>query len=188
MDDQQPQRLARTTIYENPWVTLHVDRVRLPGGRIVEAHHVLHFAKEAVASLVEDAEERILLVEAYRDGVGSVQWELPAGGIDPGETAIEAAAREVREESGYTTTGHELAATFEPINGIGDKVHHLVCCRAAGTPGAFDTNEVRAVRWVSQPEIEEMLRCGQIRDGYTLTGLLWWLWRRAGSARPESSA
>ena len=178
MDDQKPQRLARTTIYENPWVTLHVDRVRFPGGRIIEAHHLLHFDKEAVAAVVEDAEGRVLLVEAYRYVVDSVQWEVPAGSIDPGETAIEAAAREVREESGYATTGHEHAAAFEPINGIGDKVHHLVWCRAVGEPGGFDTNEVRAVRWVSRQEIEEMLRRGQVRDGYTLTGLLWWLWQR----------
>ena len=57
-------------------------------------------------------------------------------------------------------------------------MHHLVWCRAVGEPGAFDTNEVRAVRWVSRQEIEEMLRRGQVRDGYTLTGLLWWLWQR----------
>ena len=131
-----PERLARTTIYENPWVSLYVDRVRFPGGRVIEAHHVLHFDKEAVAAIVEDADSsRVLLVEAYRYVVGSIQWEVPAGSIDPGETAIDAAAREVREESGYATVNHQAVAAFEPINGIGDKVHHLVYCRAVGEPG-----------------------------------------------------
>ena len=182
MNEQEtnaPERLARTTIYENPWVSLYVDRVRFPGGRVIEAHHVLHFDKEAVAAIVEDADSsRVLLVEAYRYVVGSIQWEVPAGSIDPGETAIDAAAREVREESGYATVNHQAVAAFEPINGIGDKVHHLVLCQAVGEQGSFDANEVRAVRWVSREEVEAMVRQGQVRDGYTLTGLLWWLWQR----------
>ena len=107
--------------------------------------------------------------------VDAIQGEIPAGGIDPGESILEAAAREVVEESGYRTTSHQVAASFEPINGIGDKVHHLVYCRAEGSPGVFDVNEVRAVRWVSREEVRTMIGGGEVRDGYTLTGLLWWL-------------
>jgi ADP-ribose pyrophosphatase len=178
-NEQKPVRLARRTIYENSWVSLYVDRVRFPGGRVIEAHHVLHFDKEAVASIVENARGDVLLVEAYRYVVDAIQWELPAGSIDPGEAIVEAAAREVREESGYATTTHRLVSSFEPINGIGDKVHHLVHCRAVGEPVDFDANEVRAVRWFSRGEIGESIRAGQVRDGYTLTGLLWWLWTTA---------
>ncbi len=175
-DTVKPIRLARRTIYENPWVSLYVDRVRFPGGRLIEAHHVLHFDKEAVAAIVENEHGDVLLVEAFRYVVDAIQWEIPAGGIDSGESILDAAAREVREESGYTTTAHRLVSTFEPITGIGDKVHHLVHCRAVGEAAFFDENEVHAVRWFSRSEIEEMLRAGKMRDGYTLTGLLWWLW------------
>jgi ADP-ribose pyrophosphatase len=175
-DDPKPVRLARRTIYENPWVSLYVDRVRFPGGRVIEAHHLLHFDKEAVASIVENESGDVLLVEAYRYVVDAIQWELPAGGVDPGESILAAAGREVREESGYQTTAHRLVSSFEPINGIGDKVHHLVHCRAVGEPAGFDENEVRSMRWISRGEIEEMIRTRQVRDGYTLTGLLWWLW------------
>lgn len=54
-------------------------------------------------------------------------------------------------------------------------MHNLVYCRAVGEPGTFDMNEVRAVRWVSREEAGAMIDSGQVRDGYTLTGLLWWL-------------
>lgn len=175
-DTAKPIRLARRTIYENPWVSLYVDRVRFPGGRLIEAHHVLHFDKEAVASIVENERGEVLLVEAYRYVVDAIQWEIPAGGIDPGESILDAAAREVREESGYATTAHRLVSTFEPITGIGDKVHHLVHCRAVGAAAGFDENEVRAVSWFSRGAIERMIHARQMRDGYTLTGLLWWLW------------
>ena len=39
----KPKRLARTVIYENPWVNLYIDKVAFPGGRIVEEHHILEF-------------------------------------------------------------------------------------------------------------------------------------------------
>lgn len=174
-NEAKPVRLERRVIYENPWVSLYVDRVRFPGGRLVEAHHVLHFDKESVAAVVEDGDGRVLLVEAYRYVVDAIQWELPAGSIDPGESIVAAAAREVIEESGYQTTDHRPIASFEPINGIGDKVHHLVHCRAIGEPVGFDVNEVRAVRWVNQDEVRAMISSRAVRDGYTLTGLLWWL-------------
>ncbi|HAJ37354.1 MAG TPA: NUDIX hydrolase [Chloroflexi bacterium] len=174
-EEVRPLRLARRIVYENPWVSLYVDRVRFPGGRLIEAHHVLHFDKEAVASIVEDGDGGVLLVEAYRYVVNAIQWELPAGSIDLGESILAAAAREVREESGYRTIDHRLVASFEPINGIGDKVHHLVHCRAVGEPDNFDENEVRAVKWVKRDEAQAMVRSGEVRDGYTLTGLLWWL-------------
>jgi len=65
---------------------------------------------------------------------------------------------------------------FTPISGIGDKVHHLVACRTTGEPVGFDRNEVRAVRWVERDEVEASVRTAGVRDGYTLTGLRWWLW------------
>lgn len=46
----KPKQLSRTVIYENPWVNLYADKVRFPGGRIIEKHHVLDFETEAVAA------------------------------------------------------------------------------------------------------------------------------------------
>lgn len=170
--DELPARLDRRIIYASPWVELYVDRVAFPGGRIVEQHHFLHFPRQAVAALVENSDGKILLVEAYRYVTGTVQWEVPAGGIDPGEDVLAAAAREVLEESGCTTAGHELVYSFHAIPGIGDIVHHVVRCRATSQSDEFDHNEIRAVRWFSRQEVTEMLRCHALTDGYTVTALL----------------
>lgn len=178
---ERPKRLTRRAIYENSWVSLYVDRVEFPAGYIVEEHHVLEFAREAVAVLVENAAGQLLMVEAYRYVTGCLEWELPAGNLEPGEAALAAAGREVAEESGYATVDHRHLYTFTPISGIGDKVHHLVACRAVGEPAAFDRNEVRAVRWFDRQEVEAIVRGQSVRDGYTLTGLLWWLWHREGA-------
>ena len=65
--------------------------------------------------------------------------------------------------------------TFFPMNGISNKVFHVVHCRAGEQTGAFDSNEIHAVRWVSLDEARWMLRSGFLRDGFTLTALLWHL-------------
>ena len=159
-------------IYENPWVSLYVDRVRFPQGRIIDEHHVLHFGKEAVAVLVEDERHRILLVNVYRYVTNTIEWEIPAGVLEDGESILAAAEREVREESGYETVDHELIHTFCPMNGIADQVFHVARCRATKKVGGFDGNEVREFRWISREEMRQMVSEGSVRDGFSLVGLL----------------
>ncbi|MBN1995222.1 MAG: NUDIX hydrolase [Anaerolineae bacterium] len=171
----KPKRLARTVIYENPWVSLYTDRVQFPGGRIVEKHHILEFGKTSVGVVVINPQGQILLVQAYRYTTDTVEWEIPAGNAEPGETVLAAARREVREESGYETTGHQLLYTYHPINGISNLVFHLVSCQATQKMGDFDRNEIKACRWVSLQEIRRMIGAKLIRDGYSLTGLLLYL-------------
>jgi ADP-ribose pyrophosphatase len=171
----KPKRLSRTVIYENPWVNLYVDKVQFPGGQIIEKHHVLEFEKEAVAVLVENAQGQVLLVHVYRYTTGTIEWEVPAGIVEPGESIIEAAKREVLEESGYKTSDHEWVYTFYPMNGISNQVFHVVRSRAMRGTGVFDRNEVEAYRWVSKPEIREMIADRSLKDGYSLTALLLYL-------------
>lgn len=168
----KPKRLSRTVIYENPWVNLYVDQVQFPGGRIVDQHHLLDFGFEASAAIIRNEANDILLVQAYRYVTDSIEWEIPAGGIEPGESVIEAARREAREEAGYDTTDHQQIYTYYPMNGMCNKVFHLIRCRATEQVGTFDPNEIKAVAWFTQAEIRQMIAAGTIRDGYTLSGLL----------------
>jgi ADP-ribose pyrophosphatase len=168
----KPKRLSRTVVYENPWVNLYIDKVQFPGGRIIEKHHLLDFEKEAVGVLVENEQEQILLVHAYRYTTDTIEWEIPAGTIEKGESILETARREVWEESGYETTNHELIYTYYPMSGISNKVFHIVRSRAAGKVGDFDRNEVREYKWVSKKEVQEMIRNKLIKHGLSLTALL----------------
>jgi len=108
------ERLERMVIYQSRWVNLYVDRVRFPDGHIIEAHHLLDFERPSVVAHVMDEVGQILFVEVYRYTTSSTSWELPAGGIEPGETVIEAARREVLEETGYETSAPELIYTYYP--------------------------------------------------------------------------
>jgi len=65
-----------------------------------------------------------LLVKVCRYPTGSTDWELPAGGVEADESVIEAAQREILEETGYESINHEQVYTYHPLPGISNK---LVC-------------------------------------------------------------
>jgi len=168
----KPKRLSRAVIYENPWVNLYIDKVQFPGGRIIEQHHILEFDKDTVAVVVENAEHQVLLIQAYRYTINSIDWEIPAGWIEPGESIIEAAKREVWEETGYETTNLEVTYTYNPLKGIAKQKFHIVKGQATKKTHDFDTNEVKAVKWVSRQEIMQKIAQMQLKDDFTLIGLL----------------
>jgi ADP-ribose pyrophosphatase len=165
-------RLSRTVIYESPWVNLYVDRVELPGGAIIERHHLLGFDRTAVMALVENEAGDILFVRVPRYATGRADWELPAGGAEPGEALIDAVRREVLEETGYTVTDPERVHEYHPMNGIATGTAHIFRCRAVDCVAGFDRDEIADVRWFSREEVAGMLDRREITDGFSLVALL----------------
>jgi ADP-ribose pyrophosphatase len=101
----------------------------------------------AVAVLVRDDRGRVLGVVQRRPAVDARTWELPAGLIDPGESALEAAARELAEEANLAGTLVPVAAAYVSP-GFTDELVHLFEARdlrpAAGTP---DDDEELEIEW-----------------------------------------
>ncbi len=173
----KPERLSRKTVYESSWVNLYLDKVRFPNGLVIEDHHLLDFPRTAVAMLFEDDSGDIAFVRICRYAIGTTEWELPAGGVEPGETEIEAARREVMEETGYSSRDHQLIYSYYPMNGIGNKLFHVVHCRAVERVQDFDQDEISGVRWFTREEVRQMIRDRSMTDGYSLTAMLLWLQR-----------
>src|SRR5215208_3286155 len=94
----KPKRLARKTVYQSPWVNLYLDNVEFPNGLVIENYHVLDFPRSAVAVIVENYLGNVVFARIPRYTTGLTEWELPAGRVEIGESEIEAAQREVREE------------------------------------------------------------------------------------------
>ncbi len=168
----KPERLARTVICESPWVNHYVDRVRMPSGHIVEQHHLLDFPRPIVVAVVDDGAGALLFVRLWRYPTGAASWELVAGGVEAGESPVEAVAREVLEETGYRTAGHELVYTCYPLPGIANRLAHIFRCRALERVGEPDPGEVTEGRWFSRQEVRQMLRQRAITCGISLTALL----------------
>lgn len=171
----KPERLARNIIYQSPWVNLYLDTVKFPNGLLIEKFHLLDFPRAAVTAIVEDDSENILFACICRYTSGMTEWEIPAGGMEAGESEIDAAKREVLEETGYMSENHELIYSYRPMNGSANQVFHVVRCRAIDYIQDFDRNEVSETRWFTKDDVKLMIKDKVITDGFTLTALLLWL-------------
>ena len=171
----KPERLSRIPVYESPWVNLYLDKVKFPNGLVIEKYHLLDFPHAAVTAIVENDLGKIVFVRISRYTTGLTEWELPAGGVEIGETEIEAAKREVLEETGYTSENHQLVYSYYPMNGSANKLFHIVYCKAVAHVQNFDENEVSETRWFTKDEVRQMVKDKVITDGFTLTALLLWL-------------
>jgi ADP-ribose pyrophosphatase len=171
----KPERLARKIVYQSPWVNLYLDKVRFPNGHVIDKFHLLDFPHAAVAVIVENETGSILFARICRYTTGAAEWELPAGGVEEGETVTEAAGREVLEETGFTSREHQLIYSYYPMSGSANKRFHVVYCRAVEHAQDFDKNEVSETRWFTTEEVKQMIRDRVVTDGFSLTALLLWL-------------
>ena len=171
----KPERLSRNIVYQSPWINLYLDKVKFPNGLVIENYHLLDFPRTAVTMIVENDLESIIFVRICRYTTRATDWELPAGGVKIGETEIEAAQREVLEETGFTSVNHQLIYSYYPMNGSANKRFHVVHCKAINHVQDFDKDEVSETRWFTKDEVKQMIKDKVITDGFTLTALLLWL-------------
>ena len=102
---------------------------------------------------------------------------MPAGSLDPGETALQAAWRELAEETGYRASSWRKLIEFFPSPGFLDEKMTLFLAEKvrSGEPSPESDEKIR-VRPFHSAEWQDMIRSGQIRDAKTLVGLLYWRW------------
>jgi ADP-ribose pyrophosphatase len=146
--------------------------MRTPSGREIPDYHVIDYPNPAVAVYVTNPAGEVLLGRYPRYVIGQVRWEVPAGGVEPGEDILAAAAREVFEETGYTLRDLAHYYTYHPTAGSTNKVFHLVHATAGERTGPLDPHEVQQIRWFTVEALREMIARQEIQDGYTLTALL----------------
>jgi ADP-ribose pyrophosphatase len=170
------QVLSSETLYEGRVVSLKVDRVIEPGG--IESTREVVGHRGSVVIIPRLPNGRIVLVRQYRYPARQHMWELVAGSLEPGESVIHAARRELKEETGYRAGSFKRLLSFYPSPGILSEIMHLVEARdltlAKADPEADERIQVGEF---SKTEVDRMLREHKIIDGKTLVGLLWDRWK-----------
>ncbi|MFI9382501.1 NUDIX hydrolase [Kutzneria sp. NPDC052558] len=160
-------------MYESPWVNVDLDDVEVPGGPRFE-HHVLRFPRASVGTVVVD-NDRVLLLWRHRFAIDRWGWEIPAGWSDEGEDPVEAASREVLEETGYRVSAVELLTTYAPMAGISSQIYRVFVATGATLVGEPEAGEADRVEWVPLAEVPKLMTSGQVPDGPSVTALGFYL-------------
>jgi ADP-ribose pyrophosphatase len=173
-----PFGLARSErIYQSPWCGLRRDIVRLQNGAERE-YHVFEVG-EAVAVVPVLKDGRVLMIGQYRYPHGKTHWEIPAGRLHVDEAPSAAAQRELREETGHTSTRLEPLPGFYPTNGISAHYAHAFVahdCELAGSLQLDDTEQL-VVKAFTRSEVERLLDAGKLADAFAAISLMYWLRR-----------
>ncbi|MDR1272239.1 MAG: NUDIX hydrolase [Clostridiales Family XIII bacterium] len=175
----EEKTLSSEYVYEGKIINVRLDRVVTRDGESVR-EIVEH--NGGVVILGVTGEGRIPMVRQYRKATESVMFELPAGKLEKGEDPHEAAAREFREETGYTAGEIVPVNSFWPTVGFCTEVLHLYFASGL-VPGEcdLDDNEAIDVEEYYPEELYAMVRRGEITDGKTLTGLLMYRYLQEGN-------
>lgn len=173
LKEQMPKRLERTTIYESDHVCLYADKVLLPSGYIIEKYHQIHYPKEAVAVVIFNEKNDILFIHNRRYTVGHLEWEIPAGKIEPGEDVEAAAAREAKEETGCELQNLKFLCSQNPCNGMSDALVHVFAAQVSAENQILDTDEISSKRWFTEEEYMELLRTNGTKDGVSMLAVLY---------------
>ncbi|MGA2741518.1 MAG: NUDIX hydrolase [Bryobacteraceae bacterium] len=145
-----------------------------PGGFHIKRSIVRHVGSAVMMAV--DEKKRILLVRQFRLPAAKSLWELPAGKLDAGEKPLEAARRELQEETGYKARKWEKLASYWPSPGfVAEKMTvFLATGLTAGEAHPMEDERIEC-RWFKRKELDKMIRDGKIEDGKTIIGFLTWM-------------
>jgi len=183
MDDPRAwDVLGSAYLSREPWLTLRRDRVRLPGGAVIDDYYVLEYpAWVNVVAVTTD--DRLMLVRQYRHGLGRVGVELPAGVVDAGDACPEAAARrELLEETGYGNGTWRPLCVASANTGTHSNLTYsflAVGVEPVAPPGPEPTEDLRVLT-ASIDEAARLVEAGDVVQALHLAPLLKYLLIRRG--------
>jgi ADP-ribose pyrophosphatase len=161
------------TIYQNPWMRLREDLVELPSGRTTIYGVVSTGACVGVLPFLDP--DTVVLVRQYRYVAGRHTWEMPTGGVGPGEPIEAAAQRELAEESGYRAGRLEPVCVYHTSKSVMDETAHLFLAfdladaEDRPEPDETESFQIRPHRF---EEVLGMVDTGEIVDSMTIIAVL----------------
>ena len=166
--EELPRVVSSRHVFSGRVVSLRVDEIDTGDG--VYSREVIEHPGAVVVAAV-DAAGRLVLVRQYRHPVGGYLLELPAGGLEPGEAPLEAARRELREETGLVAAEWvHLGSFFASPGFLREQLHAFLATGLDSVSSDRDEDEVIELIW--RPLADVIAGAEDLRDAKTLATLL----------------
>ncbi len=158
------------TLHKGRVFTLLRENVTLDNGVTVDLDVIRHPGASAVVPVSDD--NKLILIKQFRHAIGDYIWEIPAGTLDPDETYLECAKRELVEETGFSANNWQKLGEIIPVPGYSDeRIRIFLATELAPARQDLDEDEVLAVHEIKMDDAINMIHKGAILDGKTITGL-----------------
>jgi len=163
-------------IIKRPWLTARRDEVELPDGRIIPEYYVLEYPDWVnVIAITRDG--YFVMERQYRHAAGRTNFELPCGVMESGETPLEAARRELQEETGYGNGEWKELMTLSPNPSTMTNMTH--CFLATNVEKIcnqkLDATEDLSVHLLSREEVVDLLKRNDMIQSLMVAPLLKYL-------------
>jgi ADP-ribose pyrophosphatase len=159
------------TVYKGRILDVAVEKYAMPNGRQSNFEIIRHPGGAAVLPILPDSQ--ILLIRQFRPAIGGMIYEIPAGRLEPNESAQECAGRELIEEVGYAAAQIVPLGGFWSTVGFCDEYIHLFLGQElTASRQALEPDEVIELCPMSLAEALNKVKNGEILDSKTQLALL----------------
>ena len=172
----------------DPWGTVFRKTYGLGGTAPDQTHITVQKPEFAVIAALDEA-RNLLLVRQYRHGTDRAYWALPGGFVDPGETPVAAARRELIEETGYAANSASCVGSLHPVPAFLKTVAHVVLCEdLRQDPQAVLDEEIESTAVMPLETAIERIFSGEIDEMQAVSAILLVneFLRRRSADRPRS--
>lgn len=166
------KRLNRELVYKGAIIDFYKDTVLVPNGNVVKWDFIKHNGAAAVLPVTDDG--KILMVRQYRNALDRETLEIPAGGLNgKDEPTRDAAARELEEETGYTSNDLELLITIRTTVAFCDEKIDIYTAKNL-VPGRqhLDEDEYINVEAWSLEDLCRKIYTQEMEDSKTIAAIL----------------
>ncbi len=165
--------ISSKQLIETPIFKVTFDHAVDPDGFEIKRAIVQH--EGSAVMMPVDEKGRVLLVRQYRLPARQYLWELPAGRVDQGETVLQAAKRELGEETGYRAKKWTKLAMFWPSPGfLAEKMTIFLATELTEGEQHVMEDERIETRWFTSRELDGLIAAGKLPDAKTMIGFLTW--------------
>ena len=166
------KKLKTSVPYENPWIEVqHHDVINPSGGKGIYGQ--VNFKNIAVGIVPIDDQGYTYLVGQFRFPLEEYSWEIPEGGCPMGEDVLEAAKRELIEETGFFAEKWTLVSKIHTSNSVCNEVGYIYLAEnLRQEPANPEETEDLQIKKVSLNEAIEMVMQDKITDSISVAGIL----------------